>query len=118
MPKQGYTGICLKTEVAQLLRAKAKTANMGLNDYLTSLLLGPSQLCIEDRPRTVPNESYIQIENSPFQAPFQESIIGWRARWDLNPGSPAPQASVLIQTRPRAHRRDWGQTPSMWSSVS
>jgi hypothetical protein len=25
-----------------------------------------------------------------------------RARWDLNPGSPAPQASVLIQTRPRA----------------
>ena len=25
-----------------------------------------------------------------------------RARWDLNPGSPAPQASVLIQSRPRA----------------
>ena len=43
MPKKGYTGICLKTEVAQLLRAKAKTANMGLNDYLTSLLLEPSQ---------------------------------------------------------------------------
>jgi hypothetical protein len=29
---------------------------------------------------------------------------GWRARWDLNPGSPAPQASVIIRTRPRAHR--------------
>jgi hypothetical protein len=26
----------------------------------------------------------------------------WRARRDLNPGSPAPQASVLIQPRPRA----------------
>src|SRR4030042_565023 len=25
-----------------------------------------------------------------------------RARWDLNPGSPAPQASVLIQPRLRA----------------
>ena len=39
MPKKGYTGICLKTEVAQLLRAKAKAANMGINDYLTSVLL-------------------------------------------------------------------------------
>ena len=48
MPKKGYTGISLKTEVAELLRSKAKAANMGLNDYLTSMLLdiGPSQ----DRP--------------------------------------------------------------------
>ena len=38
MPKQGYTGICLKTEVAELLRSKAKAANLGLNDYLTSML--------------------------------------------------------------------------------
>jgi predicted transcriptional regulator len=29
-------------------------------------------------------------------------ISNWRARWDLNPGSPAPQASVLIQPRLRA----------------
>ena len=42
MPKPGMTGICLKTEVAQLLRAKAKEANMGINDYLTAILLGPS----------------------------------------------------------------------------
>ena len=54
MPKPGMTGVCLKTEVANLLRTKAQNANMGLNDYLTSLLLGPSQPCIEDRPRTVP----------------------------------------------------------------
>ncbi len=27
----------------------------------------------------------------------------WRARWDLNPGPPAPQASVIIRTRLRAH---------------
>jgi len=42
MPKKGYTGICLKTEVAQLLRAKAKAANLGLNDYLTTVLIEPS----------------------------------------------------------------------------
>ncbi|MGF3521715.1 MAG: hypothetical protein ACQXXJ_01295 [Candidatus Bathyarchaeia archaeon] len=29
MPKPGMTGICLKTEVAGLLRTKAKEANMG-----------------------------------------------------------------------------------------
>ncbi|MCL6579358.1 MAG: hypothetical protein K6T73_08230 [Candidatus Bathyarchaeota archaeon] len=39
MPKPGMTGICLKTEVAQLLRAKAKEANMGINDYLATILL-------------------------------------------------------------------------------
>ena len=42
MPKQGYTGVCLKTEVAQLLRAKAKEANMGINDFLTALLMEKS----------------------------------------------------------------------------
>jgi hypothetical protein len=48
-------------EVADILRAKAKAANMGLNEYLTNLLIapslsnistpasGPSQPCIEDR---------------------------------------------------------------------
>jgi hypothetical protein len=50
MPKPGMTGICLKQEVAELLRSKAKTSNMGLNEYLTNLLLGPSQ----DRPTTLP----------------------------------------------------------------
>jgi hypothetical protein len=39
MPKPGMTGICLKTEVAELLRTKAKEANMGINDYLTALLM-------------------------------------------------------------------------------
>jgi hypothetical protein len=55
------TGLCLKDEVADLLRAKAKSANLGLNNYLISLLVGPSltaqgpsQQCIEDRPGTVP----------------------------------------------------------------
>ena len=43
MPKPGMTGICLKTEVAELLRTKAKEADMGINDFLTALLLGPSQ---------------------------------------------------------------------------
>ena len=26
----------------------------------------------------------------------------WRARWDLNPGSPPPQGGVIIRTRLRA----------------
>ena len=43
MPKLGMTGICLKTEVAQLLRAKAKEANMGINDYLTVMLMSSNQ---------------------------------------------------------------------------
>lgn len=41
MPKQGMAGLCLKQEVADLLRSRAKSANMGLNEYLTSMLIGP-----------------------------------------------------------------------------
>ncbi|MEM2099347.1 MAG: hypothetical protein QXU99_06370 [Candidatus Bathyarchaeia archaeon] len=43
MPKKGMTGLCLKNEVAELLRNKARATNMGINDYLTSLLLSPAQ---------------------------------------------------------------------------
>ena len=53
MPKQGYTGLYLKTEVAELLKAKAREANLSLNDYLTTKLLGRSQPCIEDSTGTV-----------------------------------------------------------------
>src|SRR3989337_1999481 len=60
MPKPGMTGITLKQEVADLLRTKAQRANLGLNDYLTSLLLGPSQQCIEGRLGTAPSEQIIQ----------------------------------------------------------
>ena len=70
MPKPGMTGICLKQEVADLLRAKAKSANMGLNNYLTSLIIGPSLSCqppyqgpSQDRPRTVPNALIEQAIN-------------------------------------------------------
>jgi len=70
MPKPGMTGISLKQEVADLLRAKAKSANMGLNDYLTSILIGPSLSCqppyqgpSQDRPRTVPNALIEQAIN-------------------------------------------------------
>lgn len=48
MPKPGFTGICLKTEVAQLLRTKAKEANRGINDYLTAIITGAS--LIQGRP--------------------------------------------------------------------
>ena len=39
MPKPGMTGLCLKTEVAELLRAKALEAKTGLNDPLTAILM-------------------------------------------------------------------------------
>ena len=72
MPKPGMTGICLKQEVADLIRARARSANMGLNEYLTNMLLGPSledqrpylgpsQQCIEDRPGTVPSPPLQQL---------------------------------------------------------
>ncbi len=38
MPKPGMAGICLKKEVAELLRAKAKEAKMGINDFLMTVL--------------------------------------------------------------------------------
>ena len=104
------TGICLKTEVANLLRSKAQNANIGLNDYLTTLLLGPSQPCIEDRPGTVPTPvtqqliSLLQSLNqqiNPNQADFKEQDEEWRARRDLNPRSPANHTRATIGLRLR-----------------
>jgi len=60
MPKPGMTGICLKTEVAQMLRTKAKEAKMGINDYLTFLLM-----------------------EKPFNGPAEPEILG------SNPSGPA-----------------------------
>ena len=31
-----------------------------------------------------------------------KDVETWRARWDLNPGPPAPQAGVIIRTRRQA----------------
>ena len=125
MPKIGMTGICLKTEVAELLRAKAKAANKGLNDYLTSLILrdlGPSQHHNEDRPGTVPNPPAQQLmsllqalnqQTSPNQTELQKASIFQTPNYNPNaklvrpprfePGSSAWQADVLDQTRLRPH---------------
>ena len=43
MPKKGYTGICLKTEVAQLLRAKAKARKHGNKRLLNRPAVRTSQ---------------------------------------------------------------------------
>ena len=122
MPKIGMTGICLKTEIADLLRNKARAANMGLNDYLTSLLLGPSQPRIEDRPGTVPNPLTQQLisllqalnqQTSPNQTAFNEKGMSTSETSPqtpkmvrpprFEPGSSAWQADVLDQTRLRPH---------------
>ena len=80
MPKIGMTGLCLKTEVAELLRAKAKEANMGLNDYLTAMLMGPSLTMPPtftgpswDRPSINTAAPLSQQQNNPFQAPIQKT---------------------------------------------
>ena len=94
MPKPGMTGLCLKNEVVDLLRTKAQSVNMGLNDYLASLLFasnsptgsqvsGPSQPCIQDRLGTVPEPMTQQLlsliqtliqQNNQKQAPNQFSL--------------------------------------------
>jgi len=57
MPKPGMTGICLKTEVAELLRAKAKEAKMGINDFLTALLM--------EKPLNGPFEPETRVQIPP-----------------------------------------------------
>ena len=75
MPKQGMTGLCLKTEVAELLRVKAKEAGKGINEYLTANLLKQSLASMavsqpqlgssQDRPdnilRAVPSPPTLQL---------------------------------------------------------
>jgi len=61
MPKPGMTGICLKQEVADLVRKRAQEAGQGLNDYLSNLLLGPSLQYTQDRPGTVPTTATASI---------------------------------------------------------
>ena len=70
MPNPGMTGITLKQEVADLLRTKARRANMGLNDYLTKMLIGSSlnrppsyQRPSQDCPVIVPNALIEQTIN-------------------------------------------------------
>jgi len=126
MPKQGYTGLCLKREVAGLIRAKAREANMGINDFLTALLLGPSQIHCWDRPRTVPNPltqqqtSLLQTlnqQNSQEQIAFIKregmETVGCHREVGLpgfEPGSGAPEAQGRdfdVPLSPRFRKR-WG----------
>ena len=78
MPKKGYTGISLKTEVAQLLRSKAKASNKGLNDYLTSMLIGPSLSTFENSAGTVPKISLNQALNQKTSLNSSDSLVGGR----------------------------------------
>ena len=46
-----------------------------------------------------------KYETEPTRRKLLSAILKWkwRARWDLNPRPPAPQAGVIIRTRRRAH---------------
>jgi len=67
MPKPGMTGICLKTEVAELLRTKAKEANMGINDYLTAFLM-KTPLKRSSEPENVGSNPTGPAKNKTLQA--------------------------------------------------
>ncbi|KPV63341.1 MAG: hypothetical protein AOA65_1349 [Candidatus Bathyarchaeota archaeon BA1] len=60
MPKPGMVGMTLKQELAELLRAKARSANMGLNEYLTSILIGPYLSQNQDGPGLSPTPTLQQ----------------------------------------------------------
>jgi len=64
MPKQGMTGLTLKIEVAELLRSKAKASGIGVNDYLTAILMGPSSGQSWDRPTNMSNALNL-LESQP-----------------------------------------------------
>ena len=70
--------ICLKTEVAELLRGKTREADAGLNDYLTAILIGPSQPCFEDSPGTAPTQ-LSQQQISPLQVLNQQTSLNQTA---------------------------------------
>ena len=119
MPKQGYTGLCLKREVAELLRAKARQAKMGINDFLTALLLGPSQIHGWDRPRTVPTpikQQQISLLQAPNQQKSQKQTASTKREGietvgchqgvglpGFEPGSRAPEAQSLDQASRQPH---------------
>ncbi len=88
MPKPGMTGLCLKTEVAELLRAKAKEANMGINDYLTAILLGRSWDCPSNIVGTVPQAMHQSMKRASF---CERNVL----RAGFEPASPARKAGIL-----------------------
>ncbi|MEM3618682.1 MAG: hypothetical protein QXK47_06405 [Candidatus Bathyarchaeia archaeon] len=69
MPKPGMTGISLKKEVADLLRAEAKASKMGINDFLRLILEKEplNQACHADDPGSNPGgrtiDFYLKTHN-------------------------------------------------------
>jgi len=72
MPKPGMVGVSLKREVAQLLRAKAKEANMGINDYLTFLLM--------EKPFNGPFEPETRVQIPPGALLYQK-LFSYSSFW-------------------------------------
>ena len=72
---------------------------MGINDYLTSLLLGPSQQCTEDRPGTVPHLT-IEQRISPPQALNQETSLNKAQNqpFSLSKGSLSEKRKFLVRS--------------------
>ena len=91
MPKPGMAGLTLKREVYMLLKAKAREAGMGINQYLETLLIGHVGRSW-DRPGTVPNQHKIPFVTEPFLSPVLESrkILVARERFELSSAGPEP----------------------------
>ena len=127
MPKPGMTGLCLKQEVADLLRTKAQSVNMGLNEYLASMLIGPalpriadqqpstgpSQQCIEDRPGTVP-EPLTQQLLSIIQTLIQQSNSKQsQNQFSLSEGSLFAKRESSVVARERFELSSAGPEPAI-----
>lgn len=75
MPKPGMVGLTLKKEVYELLKAKAREAEMGINQYLENLLIGRIGQSW-DRPGTVPNQQNKTLTTEPILSPISNLAPG------------------------------------------
>ena len=57
----------------------------------------------QDSPSTILSAKWISEKALKWASFPKNNSKRWRARWDLNPGPPAPQADVIFQARLRAH---------------
>ena len=101
MPKPGYTQIIVSGNIRNKLEEIAKSYGFRtVNQFLEQSL--------DQRVNPRVNPNYLIRDSHQMKTNFRSSFFLenkqeiWRARGDLNPGTPAPQASVLILARPRA----------------
>ena len=90
MPKIGMISLTLKKDVYDLLKAKAREAGMGVNQYLENLLIGQIGW-LQDRPGTAPNQNRT-LTTEPISSPILKNRQNfWWGCQDLNLGHGRPR---------------------------